>query len=77
MISGGYEITNTLNLNPSEGIGTIQKVALIGGVANNMGFIDSMKRNLGFDLLIPNDIVAPELVTALGATLVAQDRLGE
>lgn len=58
-------------------VGLEQKVALIGGVANNVGFIDSMKRNLGFDLLIPQDIVSPELVTALGAALVAQDRIGE
>ena len=42
-----------------------------------MGFIDSMKRNLGFDLLIPNEIGSPELVTALGAALVAQDRIGD
>ena len=58
-------------------VGLEQKVALIGGVANNVGFIDSMKRNLGFDLLIPHEIVAPELVTALGAALVAQDRIGD
>jgi benzoyl-CoA reductase subunit D len=57
-------------------IGIEQDVALIGGVANNIGFVDSMKRNLGFDLFIPKDGVAPEFVSALGAALIAQDKVG-
>jgi len=57
-------------------IGIEQEVALIGGVANNIGFVDSMKRNLGFDLLIPKDGIAPEYVSALGAALRAQDKIG-
>jgi len=57
-------------------IGIEQEVALIGGVANNIGFVDAMKRNLGFDLLIPKDGVAPEYVSALGAALKAQDKIG-
>ncbi|MFX0177695.1 MAG: acyl-CoA dehydratase activase [Candidatus Hodarchaeota archaeon] len=57
-------------------IGIEQDVALIGGVANNIGFVDAMKRNLGFDLLLPNDVVAPEYVSALGAALIAQDKIG-
>ena len=57
-------------------IGIVQEVALIGGVANNIGFVDSMKRNLGFDLLIPKDGIAPEYVSALGAALIAQDKIG-
>jgi len=57
-------------------IGIEQEVALIGGVANNIGFLDSMKRNLGFDLLVPNEIIAPEYVSALGAALIAKDKIG-
>ena len=57
-------------------IGIEQEVALIGGVANNIGFVDSMKRNLGFDLLIPKEGIAPEYVSALGAALKAQDKIG-
>lgn len=57
-------------------VGIEQEIALIGGVANNIGFVDSMKRNLGFEILVANEPVAPELVTALGAALVAQDRIG-
>ena len=57
-------------------IGIEQEVALIGGVANNIGFVDAMKKNLGFDLLIPKDGVAPEYVSALGAALIAQDKIG-
>ncbi|MFX1495928.1 MAG: acyl-CoA dehydratase activase [Promethearchaeota archaeon] len=57
-------------------IGIEREVALIGGVANNIGFVDAMNRNLGFDLLVPKDKVAPEYISALGAALVAQDKLG-
>jgi predicted CoA-substrate-specific enzyme activase len=57
-------------------VGLEQEVALIGGVANNIGFVDSMKRNLGVEILVANEPVVPELVSALGAALVAQDRIG-
>lgn len=57
-------------------IGIEKEVALIGGVANNIGFVDAMNRNLGFDLLIPKDGVAPEYVSALGAALRAQEKIG-
>jgi benzoyl-CoA reductase subunit D len=56
-------------------VGIEKEVALIGGVANNIGFVDSMKRNLGFDLLVPKDPVVPEFISAYGAALIAQDRL--
>ena len=57
-------------------IGIEQEVALIGGVANNIGFVDSMKRNLGFDLLVPNEVIAPEYVSALGAAIIAKEKSG-
>jgi benzoyl-CoA reductase subunit D len=57
-------------------IGIEKEVALIGGVARNIGFVDSMNRNIGFDLLVPNEPISPEYVTALGAALVARDKLG-
>ena len=56
-------------------IGIGQPVALIGGMAKNIGFVDAMQRNLGFDLLIPTDIVTPEYVSALGAALIAQEKM--
>ena len=57
-------------------IGVEKDVALIGGVANNIGFVDAMNKNLGFELLVPKDGVAPQYVSALGAALVAQDKIG-
>ena len=57
-------------------IGIEKDVALIGGVARNTGFVASMNRNLGFDLLVPKEPVSPEYVTALGAALVARDKIG-
>jgi len=46
-------------------------IALIGGVAKNPGFVDSLKRDLATDLLIPEE---PEFVGALGASLIALER---
>jgi len=57
-------------------IGIEKDVSLIGGMAKNIGFVDAMQRNLGFDFLIPNKIVTPEYVSALGAALIAQDKIG-
>lgn len=60
----------------SRRVGIEQDVAIIGGVANNIGFIDSMKRNLGYEVLVPKEPVVPEFVSAYGAALIAQDRIG-
>ena len=49
-------------------VGIENDVALVGGVARNVGFVDSMKRDLETELLIPED---PEYVGALGAALGA------
>ncbi|MBE8539326.1 acyl-CoA dehydratase activase [Geoglobus acetivorans] len=45
-------------------------VLLIGGLANDIGFIESMKRELGKDVYVPEDY-PPELVPAIGAALSA------
>jgi predicted CoA-substrate-specific enzyme activase len=57
-------------------IGIEKDVALIGGVANNIGFVEAMNKNLGFELLVPKNGVTPQYVSALGAALVAQDKIG-
>ena len=56
-------------------VGIEKEVALVGGVANNIGFVDSMTRNLGYDLLVPKGPVVPEFIPAYGAALLAQDKL--
>ena len=55
-------------------LGMNPNVVLIGGVANDIGFVSSFKRTLGTDLLIPKD---PEFAGALGAALNAIKRIGE
>lgn len=52
-------------------IGIEKDVALVGGVARNPGFVDSIKRDLEVELLIPDD---PEFSCALGAAFVAAER---
>ena len=64
------------NTSMARQIGIEKEVALIGGVANNIGFVDAMNKNLGFKLLIPKEKIAPEYVSALGAALRAQDKIG-
>jgi predicted CoA-substrate-specific enzyme activase len=56
-------------------VGIEKDVALVGGVANNIGFLDSMRRNLGYDVLVPKDPVVPEFISAYGAALIAKDRI--
>jgi len=55
----------------SRKIGLEKDVALVGGVARNVGFVDALKRDLQLDLLIPED---PEFSCALGAAYVALER---
>ena len=55
-------------------LGIQRDVVLVGGVAKNIGFIESLKRALGVDLLVPDE---PEFVGALGAALAPTRRIGE
>jgi benzoyl-CoA reductase subunit D len=54
-------------------LGVTPDVVLIGGVAKDVGFIASLKRKLGTDLLIPEN---PEFAGALGAALHATGKIG-
>lgn len=53
-------------------LGVNPDVVLVGGVARDIGFVTSLKRKLGVDILIPE---YPEYVGAFGAALVAAKRL--
>ena len=50
-------------------LGINPDVVLVGGVAKDVGFIDSLKRKLGINVLVPED---PEYAGALGAALQLQ-----
>lgn len=52
-------------------VGIEEKIALIGGVAYNVGFVKSLEEDLETKVLIPD---SPEFVGALGAALVAAER---
>ena len=49
-------------------VGIERDVALIGGVAHNIGFVDALRRGLGLEILVPEE---PDYVSAVGAALVA------
>ena len=53
-------------------LGVNPDVVLVGGVAKDVGFVASLKRKLGVDVLIPE---FPEYSGALGAALVAVKRV--
>lgn len=55
-------------------LGVNPDVVLIGGVAKDVGFVASLKRKLGVDLLIPE---FPDYAGALGAALTAEARAKE
>ena len=52
-------------------LGVNPDVVLVGGVAKDVGFIESLKRKLGIRVLVPED---PEYAGALGAALTAASR---
>lgn len=55
-------------------LGITEDVLLVGGLAYDVGFVDSMKRGLGVEVHVPEN---PEYVSAYGAALVAQERAKE
>ncbi len=52
-------------------LGVNPEVVLVGGVAKDVGFIESLKRKLGISILVPEN---PEYAGALGAALTAASR---
>jgi predicted CoA-substrate-specific enzyme activase len=49
-------------------VGLEKDIVMVGGVAKNTGFVDSLKRELGIDVIVPD---APDFVGALGAAVAA------
>jgi benzoyl-CoA reductase subunit D len=45
-------------------VGLEKDIVVIGGMAKNEGFIDSLKKEIGMDIIVPTD---PDFVGALGA----------
>ena len=54
-------------------LGIQKDVVLVGGVAKNVGFVSSLEKTLGVNLLVPEE---PEFVGALGAALLPQRGTG-
>jgi benzoyl-CoA reductase subunit D len=55
-------------------LGVNPEVVLVGGVAKDVGFLASLNRKLGVNVLIPE---FPEYIGALGAALIAANRAKE
>lgn len=49
-------------------VGIQDDIVMVGGVAKNAGFVDSLKRSLGMEVKVPDD---PDFVGALGAASAA------
>ena len=52
-------------------LGVNPDVVLVGGVAKDVGYVDSLKRRLAIEILIPKE---PIYAGAVGAALVAAKR---
>ena len=52
-------------------VGLEEKIVLIGGVALNAGFVNSLKSFLKTEVVVPDD---PISVNSLGAALIGQER---
>jgi benzoyl-CoA reductase subunit D len=53
-------------------IGVEEDVAVVGGLAKNVGYIDGLKRGFEIEVLVPDH---PEFVGALGAALAAKEEM--
>ncbi len=51
-------------------VGFERDLVLVGGVARNAGFVEAVNRDLGLEVVVPED---PEYVPALGAALAAAE----
>lgn len=49
-------------------VGLEDDIVMIGGVAKNVGFVESLKRDIGADVVVPND---PDFIGAFGAAAAA------
>jgi predicted CoA-substrate-specific enzyme activase len=49
-------------------VGLVNDVVMVGGMAKNVGFLESLKKDLGLDVIVPDD---PDFVGALGAAAAA------
>ena len=53
-------------------IGIEKDVAVSGGVALNSGLVNTLEKEMGFGVLVPD---TPQLVTALGAAILAEENI--
>jgi predicted CoA-substrate-specific enzyme activase len=56
----------------AERVGIEKDYALVGGGARDIGLVRAMEEVTGFDILVPDD---PQLTAALGAAVIARERL--
>ena len=69
-----HEAITTRTVSMVRRIGIEKDVAFIGGVAKNIGVAEKLKKHLGMDILIPEH---PQIVGAIGAAIIAQERGGK
>jgi activator of 2-hydroxyglutaryl-CoA dehydratase len=58
-------------------VGVEPEIVVTGGVAKNAGVVDAVAKKLGMNLARFPEGVDPQIIGALGAALIAQDRAGK
>lgn len=70
VVAGIFASTVSRLMVISKRVGIQKEVAVTGGVALNRGIIKQLEKELGFEVLVPDE---PRTVAALGAAILAQE----
>jgi len=72
IVAGIYQSVISRVMALCKRVGIEKDVAVTGGVAKNVGIVNTLERELHFKVLVPEK---PQLVAALGAAILAQENL--
>ena len=72
IILGIYQSVSGRVLGLLDRVGVKEEIAMSGGVAKNRGVVGTIEDKLGLPVFIPEE---PQIVGALGAALIAIDRM--
>jgi predicted CoA-substrate-specific enzyme activase len=72
IVAGIYQSVISRVMALCKRVGIEKDVAIAGGVAHNIGIVNTLEKELRFKVLIPE---RPQLVAAVGAAVIAQENL--
>ncbi|TET14015.1 MAG: 2-hydroxyglutaryl-CoA dehydratase [Dehalococcoidia bacterium] len=73
IVAGIYSSVVSRIMTLCKRIGIEKDVAVVGGVALNRGLVNTLEKEIGFKVLVPD---APQIAASLGAAVIARDNMG-